>query len=81
MVYCFEKGHPFLLSVIKDWFIQNPKGLIGDVQALLKVKGEEEEYEIEERIRKSKRASQRQRCKIELHNILRKQNRIQKDKD
>jgi hypothetical protein len=73
MIYNFESGHPFLLSVIKDWYRDNPDGMIGDIGGLLLAKGEEDEYEIEERKRKSKRDSQRKRCKKELNNIIKKQ--------
>ncbi|WP_422005389.1 hypothetical protein [Roseivirga pacifica] len=80
MIYNFEKGHPFLVHVIKEWYKDNPKGLIGDIKGLLIAKGEEDEYEAAEKERKAQLNSQRERCKIELHNILRKQKRISPNK-
>jgi hypothetical protein len=72
MIYHFEKGHPFLLSVMRDWYLSNPEGLIGDIDGFLKAQGEEDEHEIQSTYRKIKMEFNMKRCQRELSNILKR---------
>jgi len=74
-----KKAEPFLLNIIKDWFLKNPHVLIGDIPSFLKMIDNYEKKYIKDRIKRGKEKFERvPKVALQLHNILRKQQGIKR---
>ena len=74
-VLILKKANPFLLNIVKDWFLEKPTRLAGDIAGLLiqTVK--------KNRVKNLKKSlknniSRANKSRLQLHNILRKQKKI-----
>ena len=74
-VLILKKANPFLLNIVKDWFLEKPTRLAGDIAGLLiqTVK--------KNRVKNLKKSlknniSRANKSRLQLHNILRKHRKI-----
>lgn len=80
-IIIFERAREYLLSVLKEWYMDNGcKGIIGDIAGFLLAKGCPDEREEEAEKRKIGFEMRVMNNKRQLHAILRKQGTVPPDK-
>jgi hypothetical protein len=72
-ILILKNASPFFLNIVKDWFLEKPTRIAGDIAGLLI-------HTVKKNRTKNLKKSMKNikyradKCKLQLHNILRKQN-------
>lgn len=75
-----EKATSFLLNILKDWQNKKPHVLIGDITLFTETLEKRQKRNIKDKIKKAKKKFEKtHRIAIQLHNILREQQKLKKN--
>lgn len=76
-VILLQKATPFLLTILKEYYINDRDAMIGDIEMLLHLVESRQIYELKKRNQKRIQHSIKvTKTKMQLHNILRQQKSV-----